>query len=159
MARKLCIDCGTRRAQSHTPEGRMCDPCYDYAGAENEHGDMGHDDIDTYSVENTTFNTQAEVDAYIANVKIDMKSCPVCHPELDPRSDKPRTGHTNTVAHSHTSHADHNHPRTPAARAMCRKSMKETGNPVRRSATSGQNAQGRGIGFRSPQNPQAHDQD
>lgn len=123
----MCFDCGTRPQISG--DSVLCEPCDEYAGWENAHSDHGHDDIDTYSLENTHFTTQAQVDAYIEYTKADMTMCPVCHPELDTRSDTPRTGHTNTVAKTHTSHAGHNHPVTPAARAMCRKSMATTGNP------------------------------
>lgn len=105
MAATMCWDCGIRKAGSS--DLRLCPECEDYAGWENEHSDMGHgegpDDPQPHN-------------------------CPVCFPELDPRLDTPRTGHTNTVAKSHTSHAGHHHARTPGDRALCRKSIKATGN-------------------------------
>lgn len=126
MARKLCTECGTRPQVPGDVE--LCSVCSDFAEWENSHSDHGHGDIDTYSLENTIYTDQADVDAYIAETKIEMVNCPVCHPELDKRYTK-RAGHTNTATHSHTSHADHDHMRTPAHRALCRKSMKETGKP------------------------------
>jgi hypothetical protein len=49
-----------------------------------------------------------------------MADCPVCHPELDPRTQK-KSGHTNTAAQSWNSHAGCKHPRTAKDRAACRK--------------------------------------
>jgi hypothetical protein len=112
MAAKKCIDCGIRNARPDTPEGRLCNPCYDYASWENEHNDNGHEDGGAG-----------------ADLSLERINCPVCHPELDPRSDKPRTGHTNTRAHTWTSHAEHYHARTPEDRAKCRKLIKTTGKP------------------------------
>lgn len=47
--------------------------------------------------------------------------CPSCF-TYDPRG---HLGHTNTVAKSHTSHAGHDHPATPKARAACRKASRQ----------------------------------
>lgn len=123
MARKLCIDCGVRGAKPDTPEGQMCHPCYDYAGMENEHDDDDHEGVLDGSVTwgMTTHKTRKEFNAWMADRREETKTCPVCHPELDPRNRPVRKGHTNTVAHTRTSHADHYHPRTPEARAACRK--------------------------------------
>ena len=115
MARKLCVDCNIRRATPESPEGQLCPPCLEYAEAENMHNDDGHDSIEDLV-------TELDANHYDMIVK-DIKNCPVCHPELDPRSDTPRKGHTNTVARSHNSHTGHGHALTPAARAICRKSI------------------------------------
>jgi hypothetical protein len=120
MARKLCVDCGQRPYVSSDIE--LCAQCEDYAGWENTHTDHAHDRIDTFTLDNTIFNRRAKLDQYIAETKVEMTACPVCHPELDPRTPK-RTGHTNTRAHSHNSHAGHGHPLTPRDRAACRKFM------------------------------------
>lgn len=50
-------------------------------------------------------------------------TCWICNPELNKATvrDTMKTGHTNTVARTNTSHAGHDHPRTPAGRAACRK--------------------------------------
>jgi len=118
MARKLCIDCGERPQVSGDIE--LCNRCSTYAEWENEHSDHAHDRIDTLTVQNTIFAKQSEVDAYVTETKDRMQGCPVCHPNLDPRTPK-RTGHTNTVAKSRTSHAGCKHARTPRDRAECRK--------------------------------------
>jgi hypothetical protein len=81
----------------------LCDLCYDYAGWENQHNNDEHDAI----VDPTD----------------DMKQCPVCHPELDKRQSK---GRSNTNASGpHFSHANCNHPKTKAARAQCRKLIRQ----------------------------------
>jgi hypothetical protein len=104
----MCIDCGIRRVGSDAPTGvKLCDPCNEYAEWENEHSDNGHgpgaDDNQPHD-------------------------CPVCFPELDPRSPAKKTGHHNTVAKTRTSHAGHGHPATPRDRAACRKAMRNVKN-------------------------------
>jgi hypothetical protein len=102
---RVCIDCGVRKVDPTVCiDSQMCGPCNEYAEAENMHSDFDHEGDN--------------VDSDIATV-----SCPVCHPELDPRNVKVRTGHTNTVAKTRTSHAGHSHDVTPKARAACRKSL------------------------------------
>jgi hypothetical protein len=99
MPKKMCTDCNTRPASKESPEGQLCIPCLRYAETENEHSDYGHDED----------GTAAHPD------------CPVCHPELDPRNDTPRTGHTNTIAKTYSSHAGCTHARTPKMREICRR--------------------------------------
>jgi hypothetical protein len=96
---KRCVSCNLRpqmtRSNPNFSHGtESCEPCDTLGGWENAHSDAGHDDIDSYTVENTTFKTKAEVKAYIAETKREMESCWVCHPELDQtRKDyTPRTG-------------------------------------------------------------------
>jgi hypothetical protein len=98
MAKK-CTDCGFRPQDTTVIGPQLCTVCLEYADMENVHQDHGDDHGDSgYSTED----------------------CPVCHPELDRRYTK-RTGHTNTVAKSRTSHAGCDHAVTPKARAACRK--------------------------------------
>lgn len=106
----VCTDCGVRKIDRTTDaaDSHLCTPCFDYAGWENTHSDSGHDD------------PEGSDTTYLAN---EMEICPVCNPELDPRNVKIRTGHTNTVAKTRTSHTGHSHDVTPKARAACRKSM------------------------------------
>lgn len=80
---KRCAVCEIRPAHPSTAEGMTCIPCYDEAGWENAHSDHGHNDIDTYTVDNTHFNEQAEVDAYIAETKREMEECWICQPSLN----------------------------------------------------------------------------
>lgn len=95
-----CTDCG-RPLNSKTRQtvglgiDDLCALCYDYAADENMHEDEGHDDDHR------------------------DETCLVC------RGEKPvytaRTGHTDTAPKSWSSHATCKHPKTPAARAACRK--------------------------------------
>lgn len=73
----------------------LCARCYDSWMMENDHNDGWHE----------------------PGEGID---CPECG-TYDPRVKK---GHTNTKAHTRTSHAACEHPKTPAARAKCRKARK-----------------------------------
>jgi hypothetical protein len=122
MARTNCTDCGRRPIDpSNGRDIKLCTICYDYAGDENTHSDWGHDELAATDrgtmpdgfVNMTVEQADAERDA--------MKLCPVCDPTLDRRNEVPRAGHHNTAPHSWTSHAGHNHPKTPKARAECRK--------------------------------------
>lgn len=123
MATKKCMICEIRNVGTG-PEGKFghgerqqarymgyCCPCLEEAEWENTHSDYGHDDPDAVAKGYDTADS-------IAN-------CWVCHPELNLATTTPAagTGHTNTRAKSRTSHAEHHHPRTPEARAACRKSM------------------------------------
>jgi hypothetical protein len=111
MAAKLCTDCGTRRQSTEVIGPELCDVCLRYWEDVNTHSDYGHDaDSDVVSDEYDATNAR-------------VNGCPVCYPQLDHRYTK-KAGHTNTVAKTRTSHQGHDHPHTPAARAMCRKSMK-----------------------------------
>ncbi len=102
--KRMCGDCGIRPInRNNAADNDLCGPCNDYAEWENTHSDWAHE-----------FATDGEDGIFLDN-------CPVCHPELDPRTAAVRTGHTNTVAKSHRSHAGCNHPRTPRDRAICRK--------------------------------------
>lgn len=128
MARKICSLCNTRSVGTGKGDGTedvtfarsmgYCIPCTVEADWENVHSDNGHDDADCVA---NGYDTQDSVD-----------DCWICHPELNEATKEhtPRTGHTNTVAKSRTSHADHYHPRTPEARSACRKSMAATGQPL-----------------------------
>jgi hypothetical protein len=109
MARKMCdMGCGravgTGTAVGVDPDatGTMCNFCYTEGGWENEHNDNDHTDPDNAD--------------YAAN-------CWICHEELNLAQRPVKVGHTNTVAKSHTSHAGHNHLRTPYYRSLCRKSV------------------------------------
>lgn len=58
-----CTDGCGRRISREVRGIELCTPCYDYASWENQHGDDNHDDGD-----------------------VTDEQCPVCHPELDPRT-------------------------------------------------------------------------
>lgn len=101
MTNNTCRVCQIRRIDPTNGCG-LCEPCYDYAGWENIHSD----------------------DAHGTGPDDDMPhDCPVCFPELAPRTTK-GTGHTNTVAKTRGNHdacyAENMHPKTPAGRAACR---------------------------------------
>lgn len=69
----ICEDCG--RKVNKKVHSTLCPPCYDYAGWENTHSDSGHEAL---------LDSTSEQDE-------DQVSCPVCHPELDPRTER-KTG-------------------------------------------------------------------
>lgn len=94
-----CIDCGRKLTSSNRDRSNrdMCTKCYEYAGDENWHDDEAHDETGP------------------------VEGCAVCEGRT---VEAPKTGHTNGVAKSHTSHAGHDHPSTKAARAACRKAAK-----------------------------------
>lgn len=117
-ASRTCRDCGTRRIDASNGV-QLCGPCYDYAGMENGHSDYGHDLVDAAAGKKGW--PESWTPTTIIAVAASMETCAVCHPDLDPRNVTARKGHTNTVAKTHTSHAGHNHPRTPRDRAICRK--------------------------------------
>jgi hypothetical protein len=105
MARKFCVFCETRIQYTGPGDdlaprlSESCNTCYTKGGWENTHSDEGHGN-----------ETDLE------------DGCWICHPELDLTATTRKTGHTNTVARSHRSHAGCDHVRTPKARAACRKS-------------------------------------
>lgn len=117
MARKLCTICNIR-VQRTGPGGEtaprlsdMCNPCFTEGGWENTHSDGNHDAI------------LAGDDAADNYTALDMDICWICKPELNLAQKPAKIGHTNTVALTRGSHAGHTHPVTPAARAICRKSL------------------------------------
>lgn len=67
----VCEDCGRKVGKSGHPT--LCEPCYDYAGWENTHSDDAHG-----------------TDGF-TGVPSDKDVCPVCHPELDRRTER-KTG-------------------------------------------------------------------
>jgi len=116
MARKLCTICNKRPVgmgknsgyedQEFCLKQGFCNPC----GNEGQH-EIAHDNGHEY---------------------IPMSECWLCNPEMNEAAEEytPRKGHTNTVAKSRESHAGCTHPRTPLARARCRKVRAEHGSPV-----------------------------
>lgn len=122
MATKLCIICNKRRARLNDGINDMCTPCYEYAGWENTHSDDDHEGVLAGDLVwgMTTHKTRAEFNAYVKHLFAEIRECPVCQGN-DPADAPVRTGHTNTVAKSRTSHREHYHARTPEARAACRK--------------------------------------
>lgn len=102
---KLCTECSrpiTARTSAHTVLGAIgyhdvCSTCYEVWGWENTHADDSHDDLPADAPERA--------------------DCLVCHPPAERKAKKASvpTGRTNT------SHAACAHPKTPAARAKCRK--------------------------------------
>lgn len=104
---RICTDCKRRPQDTSVIGPELCDVCLEYADVE-----IMHMDYADPHAEGPEFGWRlAEAD------------CPVCHPELDKRYVDVRKGHTNTVAKSRTSHAGHDHPATPKARAACRKAQ------------------------------------
>lgn len=93
-----CADCNSRPIDRKTAgrDSTLCRLCWDYAGAENEHNDNGHDVI-------------TEPNESLA---AEIAVCPVCNPELDPRNETKRNW---------SSHAECKHESTKSARAKCRK--------------------------------------
>lgn len=97
-----CIDCGRKLTASNRSDNRdMCIACFDYAGWENTHSDYAHD--------------------MLSDDDPMREGCPVCEGNV-PTAPAPKTGHTDTAPRSWSSHAGHNHPATPKARAACRAS-------------------------------------
>ena len=117
MATRKCSLCETRNVGTgpghDADQARAmgyCNTCLTEADWENVHSD----------------------DAHQTGTVGDVDGCWICYAELNPNNkpiEAPKAGHTNTVAKSYTSHVGHHHPRTPAARATCRKSMSTTGHP------------------------------
>lgn len=112
MARNMCIDCGIRRIDNSEVMGpELCTQCLRFADIEVMHFDNPDDEAHAY------FN-------------LTNANCPVCNPEIGNKRYTKRVGHTNTVAKSRTSHADHNHPANPKHRAVCRKMMAAGNGPL-----------------------------
>jgi len=97
MARKMCYYCEMRHASGSLLEGNICEPCYDYQGAENQHNDENHG---------------------LPSLHPD---CMICQGAPDPETTPPAKGHSNGIAKSHTSHAECKHEKTKSARAKCRR--------------------------------------
>lgn len=106
---KACIVCHTRLTRTNATVdtshvNRLCDECYDYAGWENQHSDDAHDSLPADDAERA--------------------GCPVCEGR-EPGKREIKAGHTNTAAHSHTSHDDCYaagvHEKSAKGRAACRK--------------------------------------
>lgn len=94
----------------------LCDPCAEYSGYENQHCDDGHED--------------APVDSDLAREY--TETCPICRrdsiPWENPKEPDMKTTKKNrkvtanpTTKQVHVSHAGCSHPKTPKARAACRK--------------------------------------
>lgn len=81
---RVCPDCKIRKSLPISEsEAGLCRPCLDYAEAENTHSDYAHAQI----AEGKTEGLRFEGDGLAQEIEA-MKSCPVCHPELDPRTEK-----------------------------------------------------------------------
>ena len=78
----ICEDCGRKVGKSGHPT--LCEVCLDYAGWENTHSDMGHEGLKNGGADADEFGG---ADA-LAEAVESMTLCPVCHPELDPRTAK-----------------------------------------------------------------------
>lgn len=107
MARTLCYYC-EKRPSDNLLDTPICQPCYDYQGAENEHSDEGHE--------------AQEAATGLAN-----PNCLICMGAPNPETTEPVKGHSNGIAKSHTSHAACKHPRTKKDRAQCRKERAQKG--------------------------------
>lgn len=100
-----CTDCGRKLTSSNrsTTNRDMCEPCFEYAGWENQHNDDDHDGSDD---------------------RFDP-CCPVCLGNA-PTADEPTTrNNSGTTDKTWSSHAGHDHPATSKARAACRKARNE----------------------------------
>lgn len=127
MANKMCTECKIRPIDWST-QGRdswACTPCFDYAGAENEHSDNAHD---VYSTPESIAQAREDFGDVHVDVRLDeMINCPVCHPELDPRKEnevistpRPAQRGNRNAAGKQSSHKMCGHPLTKAAREKCR---------------------------------------
>lgn len=123
MAARKCSLCNLRNVGTGTgwdsAQARVmgyCNPCLTSAEWENVHSDYGHEGANTGETDHMGYK---------------LSECWVCCPDLDASQadHTPRTGHTNTVAKTRTSHAGHAHATTPQDRAICRRTMATTGNP------------------------------
>lgn len=97
-----CTDCQIRPIDRSVNGPELCTMCLNYADIEVSHFDN-------------------EDDVAHSDHGLTADNCPVCNTEIGNKRYTKRTGHTNTVAKSRTSHAGCYHTRTPAARAACRK--------------------------------------
>lgn len=112
-----CALCKSRPRSTHVIGPDLCDPCHEYAGWENAHSDEAHDSLSR--------NDPTEA-SYLEN-------CPICNdvpPPWETPIEEPEMTATKTAparrnpSTKHMSHAACSHPRTPAGRAACRKSMR-----------------------------------
>ncbi|QWY82458.1 hypothetical protein SEA_TOLLS_34 [Gordonia phage Tolls] len=95
LANGETVACNRKAAPKNQVSGHeaVCLKCFEAWMMENDHNDNGHDEA--------------------------VADCPLCG-TYDPRT---KQGHTKTkgTKQVHRSHADCDHPKTPAARAKCRK--------------------------------------
>lgn len=84
----------TRQAEGMSADMDFCVPCFEEAGWENTHSDDGHEGFESLTVRKSVFNTKAELEAWKANVREEIKGCWICNPELNKaqREYAPRTG-------------------------------------------------------------------
>ena len=80
---KRCDVCSVRPADSTTPEGKLCLPCYEEAGWENSHSDNDHEGYRSWTLRNTNYTTRKALLAGIEEVAAETTGCWVCHPELN----------------------------------------------------------------------------
>lgn len=84
---KMCTDCGKRPQDASVIGPELCEACYEYAGWENQHGDDAHEEVAAYdSAEKGSGVTPPFKKSIMKQMRAEMASCPVCHPELDPRA-------------------------------------------------------------------------
>lgn len=132
MANKLCNVCGLRRVgttgedPASAKHSGICGLCYDEGAWENTHSDHNHDRIAKeggFTLAETTFKTQEDLDAYLVEERNYMEQCWICHPELNlAQTWKP--GHKGSKAQGarrpQLNHKGHKHPQSPAARRACK---------------------------------------
>lgn len=114
MKTRPCALCGRRARMNFVTASDLCERCYEYTGWENTHSDEGHD-------------------GFVSTDHTD--NCPICQGvpapwTTDEEPDMPKTAtarktRTNPTTR-HMSHASCSHPRTPAGRALCRKTLRST---------------------------------
>jgi hypothetical protein len=131
MAAK-CNVCNIRRPQTGSkgsetsPHNDMCNYCFEEGGQENTHSDQGHDDIaaGAFTLDNTSFSTQEELDKFLDAERDVMATCWICHPELNLAQKPAKAGNTGPKTQGtrrpQLNHKGHSHPGTPAARRACK---------------------------------------
>jgi hypothetical protein len=134
MATK-CNVCNIRNAKTGSkgsetsPHNDMCNYCWEEGGYENSHSDNNHEGIaaGTFTLANTTFKTQEDLDKYLADQLEIMQGCWICHPELNLAKlpAKASTGGPKKqgVRRPQLNHKGHGHPQTPAARKACKEAF------------------------------------
>lgn len=136
MAKNKCHDCN-RRPIDYSTQGRdstYCTECFEYAGWENTHNDDGHE---AYQTQDQIRQNRIDFGDTHVNVRLDeMRECPVCNPERDPRREiyvpvpRPAQRGNKNAAGKQMSHAMCNHPKTKAARQRCRVERRKNDQPV-----------------------------
>lgn len=119
---KKCEECGIRPIDNST-QGRdswACTECFEYAGWENTHSDNAHFGY-------VTGEYVSETTEHAVDLMDQIKNCPVCNPELDPRLPKNRKIVARDLSKwpveksgKNMSHKDCGHPLTKVERAKCR---------------------------------------